>query len=53
MKVKICEKCKNHTRYVWTQKYKPANYHTIGINHAYGFCIKYNKRCLDIKKCEV
>lgn len=53
MKVRICEKCQYYQRKVWSHLYEPSNYHTIGMSHAYGFCQKYKKRCLSVKKCEI
>lgn len=53
MKVRKCENCEFYQRKIWTTRYKPANYHTVGVNHAYGFCEKYNKRCLDVKNCSM
>ncbi len=53
MKVKNCKKCPHYRRRVWSSSYKPAFYHTIGVSHAYGYCAKKEKRCLDIKKCDV
>lgn len=29
-----------------------ANYHTIGMSHAYAYCTKQCKRCVDVKKCD-
>ena len=52
MKVKNCEKCPHCVRRVWTDYYKPLNYHAIGINHAYPFCEKHGRRVLDIKRCD-
>ena len=52
MKVSVCEKCEHYRRKTWVTKYKPADYHTIGITHAYGYCKKYQKRCLIIYKCK-
>lgn len=54
MKVSQCRQCKHHQRKVWSTSYKPSDYHTIGISHAYGYCQKYNKRCskVKLKECE-
>lgn len=52
MKVKNCEKCKYYDRRRWSSSYYPANYHRVGVSHAYGFCINYNKRCSEVKKCQ-
>lgn len=53
MKVKECEKCKHYKRYVWSQYYQPANYHAIGQSHAYGYCTAYDRRCLQVKRCDM
>lgn len=53
MKVKNCEKCKYYDRRRWSSSYWPANYHRVGVSHAYGFCINYNKRCSEVKKCSL
>ena len=50
MKVSVCERCEHYIRKVWSQYYVPNNYHPIGFSHAYAFCKKYNKRCLDVKQ---
>jgi hypothetical protein len=54
MRVSDCEQCEYFRRMVWTKYYQPVNYHAIGINHAYGYCVKEHKRCLDVtrKECE-
>ena len=52
MKVRLCEGCKHYERRTWTTRHKPSGYHTIGITHAFGYCRKYAKRCLAVKKCE-
>lgn len=52
MKVGTCKKCKHFSRKVWTQYYVPKDYHPIGMNHAYAFCDKHQKRCLDIRGCK-
>ncbi len=52
MKLSICEKCKYYDRRRWSSSYWPANYHRVGVSHAYGFCINYNKRCSEVKKCQ-
>lgn len=51
MKVRDCEKCGHSKRLVWTQRYKPGNYHTIGLNHAYCYCTKANERCALVRRC--
>jgi hypothetical protein len=53
MKVNECEKCEYYKRMKWIQSYKPNDYHTIGMVHAYGYCKLYEDRCGNIKKCEV
>lgn len=55
MKVSVCEKCEHYIRKVWSQYYVPNNYHPIGMSHAYAFCKKYNRRCLNVQQsiCEV
>ena len=49
MKVKECEKCKCYERRTWSSSYKPANYHKVGVSHAYGYCRLFNMRCSEIK----
>lgn len=51
MKIETCKKCQHYQRRVWSASYKPNNYHLIGVSHAYGFCLKNQCRCLNIKKC--
>lgn len=51
MKVRECEKCKYYKRKRWSHYYKPNNYHGIGMSHAYGYCEKCKKRCLEVKNC--
>lgn len=51
MKVKDCKGCPFCKRRVWVSIYTPANYHTIGVSHAFHRCEKAGKRCLDVKKC--
>ncbi len=51
MKVRDCSKCKFFEQRYWNQKYKPVNYHMVGISHVYGFCSKHKQRVLKIKKC--
>ena len=53
MKVKMCKQCKYYERRVWSQYYSPADYHAIGINHAYAYCKLYDCRCLSVKDCKV
>lgn len=52
MKVSICEKCKHHERRKWSHRYCPNGYHPIGMSHGYAYCLKYQKRCSKVKKCE-
>ena len=51
MKISDCMKCKHYQRKTWGSVFKPANYHNIGVTHAFGYCNKHQMRCLDIKKC--
>lgn len=51
MKVSNCKKCGYYQRRTWSSSYKPANYHVIGVSHAYGFCELNNDRCLNVKEC--
>lgn len=51
MKVQDCEKCKHYKRCTWSQYYIPTNYHPIGMSHAYAYCTKHKRRCVEIKKC--
>jgi len=51
MKVRDCKKCVYCKRKTWTSYYKPLNYHAIGMTHAYHYCERYKKKCLDIKGC--
>ena len=53
MKVRDCEGCKHSERRVWTSRYKPANYHEIGVSHAYRYCRLHGARCLEVKGCEL
>lgn len=52
MKVSDCKQCEYYQRKVWTQYYRPLNYHAIGQSHAYGYCKKYGKRCSEVKECK-
>ncbi len=52
MRVKDCESCVHHTRKVWSDYYKPINYHAIGMNHAYAYCEKHGCRCLAVRNCK-
>lgn len=51
MKISGCMKCINYRRKVWSTYYKPNGYHAIGMSHAYGFCVKHNRRCAEVKRC--
>lgn len=53
MKVSKCEKCAHYRRKTWSTEYTPANYHRIGVTHAYAYCEKHKKRCLEVKKCKI
>ena len=53
MKVSECEKCAHYKRCVYSNYYRPAGYHPIGMSHAYGYCTKHQDRCLNIKLCEL
>ena len=52
MRVKDCQKCKYYKRRTWSHKHYSANYHPVGMTHAYGFCEKHKERCLLIKRCQ-
>lgn len=52
MRVKDCKGCRHCKRRVWSQEYKPKNYHAIGFSHAYAYCTKHQKRVSEVKKCE-
>ena len=49
--VKECERCEHYERRVWTQYYKPKDYHPIGMSHAYAYCKYHRWRCSEIAKC--
>lgn len=51
MKVKDCKNCEYCRRKVWSTSYKPLNYHTIGVSHAYAYCDLKKARVLNVKKC--
>lgn len=51
MRVKDCKGCRWIQRRVWSQEYKPKNYHMIGFSHAYAYCKKYGMRVSAVKKC--
>lgn len=51
MKVKNCRNCKHCIRKVWSSSYKPLNYHTIGVSHAYAYCALKKTRVLSVKSC--
>ena len=52
MRVKDCNGCEHCKRKVWSDYYKPTNYHAIGMSHAYAYCEKYKERVLNIKGCK-
>ena len=52
MRVSVCEKCPEYKRKTWTTTYTPANYHKIGVTHAYAYCMFYEKRCSEVRRCE-
>lgn len=51
MRVKDCIGCRHCERRVWSSSYKPANYHEIGVSHAYRYCLLNKLRCLEVKAC--
>ena len=51
MRVKDCKECRHCDRRVWSSSYKPANYHEIGVSHAYRYCTLHKARCLSVKSC--
>lgn len=51
MRVKDCKGCRYCQRKVWSSSYKPANYHAIGVSHAYHYCELNEERCLEVKFC--
>ena len=53
MRVRDCQKCQEYVRKVWSDYHIPRNYHPIGMSHAYGWCNKHKKRCLEVRRCEV
>jgi len=53
MRVRDCRKCKKYMRRVWSDYYIPRNYHPIGMSHAYAWCKKHQKRCREVRECEV
>lgn len=54
MKVKDCWalKCPYLQRKVWSDYYQPANYHAIGMSHAYAYCDKFGCPCRKAKECK-
>ena len=52
MKVKKCESCEYYERRRWSHRYEPSRYHAIGMSHGYGYCLKHQRRCSQITKCE-
>lgn len=53
MRVRDCQKCQEYVRKVWSDYHIPRNYHPIGMSHAYGWCNKHKKRCLEVRRCKV
>lgn len=53
MRVKDCEKCPHKRRRTWSHTHKCANYHPIGMTHAYAYCLLHDMRCSQVKKCKV
>lgn len=51
MKVKECINCQHCDRRTWVSSYKPANYHEVGVSHAYRYCKLHKMRCLEVKTC--
>lgn len=51
MKVSECYGCRYCERRVWSSSYKPANYHEVGVSHAYRYCTLNKARCLKVKFC--
>ena len=51
MKVSHCERCEHCRRITWSHPYLPANYHAIGMSHAYHKCELAKKRCIEVKRC--
>lgn len=51
MRVKDCKGCRHCDRRVWSSSYKPANYHRVGVSHAYSYCTLKKDRCLNVKFC--
>lgn len=52
---KLCTagpKCPFYKWLKWSQRYHPADYHTIGFTHGYGFCGYCKKRCSEVKAKE-
>lgn len=49
MKVQYCENCPFKERRTWSQYYQPANYHAIGMSHAYAYCKFAKERCLKVR----
>lgn len=51
MRVEHCKSCKHCERRVWSSSYKPANYHAVGVSHAYRYCTFHDARCLSVRQC--
>ena len=52
MKVSICQKCPHYKRKRWTHRHQSANYHAIGMTHAYGYCEEWGKRCSEVSNAD-
>ena len=52
MKVSICKKCLHYHRRTWTHRHSSANYHDIGMTHAYGYCDIWGKRCSEVSAAD-
>lgn len=54
MKVSECTgiRCSYCERRRWSHVHESANYHAIGMTHAYMFCAYVGKRCSQVKTQE-
>ena len=52
MKVSACRKCKYFKEHQWSQRFKPRNYHAIGMTYTYGYCSYHKKRGSDVKRTD-
>lgn len=52
MKVSICRKCRYFRERRWSERYKPRDYHAIGMTHVYGWCCYMKKRCIEVKRTD-